>query len=336
MQNLPSSLRIGVLRGGPSSEYDVSLKSGGNVLNHLQNTHRPLDIFISKNGTWHMHGLPRKPEKIFPHADIFFNALHGTYGEDGKVQQILEQHGVKYTGSNAFSSALGMSKVLSKEIFKKNGIKTPEYIVIRRNDDIKQKAKEIFFAFMMPVIIKPTSAGSSLGVSMSRTIPEILDSIIEAFKYGHSVLVEEYIKGKEATCAVIQDFRNDPIYALLPVEIRPLLRQGFAGQAKSGTFFDYDSKYTPGGSEEICPGKFFEKDKKVIEQYAREAHRVLGLSGYSRSDFIVSPKRGVYILETNSLPGMTNESLLPKSLEAVGISTQDFIHHVLLLALNRK
>ena len=326
MQKLSSTLRIGVLRGGPSSEYEVSLKSGANVLKELSETHRPLDIFISKDGIWHMHGLPRKPEKIFPHVDVVFNALHGEYGEDGTVQKILDYHGVKYTGSNAFSSAMGMNKVLSKQIFNKNGIKTPRYEVIRRSDDITEKAKEIFKTFLMPVVVKPSSSGSSIGVAIVSGIPQMIDAIRIAFGHGHSVIVEEYIKGKEATCAVIQDFRGESIYALLPVEIRP----------EGKNFFDYEAKYTPGASREICPGNFFDKDKRLIEQYAKEAHKALGLSHYSRSDFIVAPKRGIYILETNTLPGLTSESLLPKSLDALGISTHDFIHHILLLALNQK
>jgi D-alanine--D-alanine ligase len=325
MQTLSPSLRIGVLRGGPSPEYDISLQSGGNVLRQLSETHRPLDIFISKNGVWHMHGLPRKPEKIFPHIDIFWNALHGVFGEDGKLQKILDSHGVKYTGSGAFASALCMNKKISKEIFAKNGLKTPRHVVIKRNDDISEKSKEIFKTFLMPVVVKPVSAGSSIGVSIVDTVPEIIDAVRSAFKHGAGVLVEEYVKGKEATCAVLENFRGKPIYAFLPIEIRP-----------SAKFFDYDSKYVADASEEICPGHFFEEEKKTIENYARLAHSALGLSQYSRSDFIVAPKRGVFILETNSLPGLTEQSLLPKSLSAVGLSQKDFIHHVLSLALNKK
>lgn len=324
MQTLPSTLRIGVIRGGPSSEYDVSLKSGANILKTLGETHRPIDIFISKDGTWHMQGIPRKPEKIFPHVDVIFNAMHGAFGEDGKLQKILESHGVKYTGSNSYSSAVGMNKVLGKEIFSKRGLKTPEYSVIKRTDDIAQKIKEIFKSFLMPVVVKPAMAGSSIGVSIVGTLSEITDAVRFAFKHSPAVLVEEFVSGKEATCAVMENWRGEPIYALLPVEIRP----------KSGTFFDYNSKYTAGACDEICPGKFFKEEKNIIEESAKMAHQALELSHYSRSDFIVSPSRGVFILETNSLPGLTDESLLPKSLEATGVSTKEFLHHVLLLAMN--
>ncbi len=325
MQTLPNNLRIGVIRGGPSAEYDVSLKSGANVLKTLSETHRPLDIFISKDGTWHVQGIVRSPERILPHVDVVFNALHGAFGEDGKLQKILDHHGVKYTGSNSYSSAICMNKVLSKEIFIKHGLKTPHYAVIKRNDDIAEKVREIFKTFVMPVIVKPAGSGSSIGVSVVRTIPEIIDAARSAFKHGTSVLVEEFIKGKEATCAVMEDWRGQPVYALLPVEIR---------MKNEDKFFDYDSKYSDGACEEICPGKFLKDEKNVLEECARKAHESLQLSHYSRSDFIVSPNRGVYILETNSLPGLTDESLLPKSLSAVGISTRDFLHHVLSLAMS--
>lgn len=326
MSLLPSSLRIAVVRGGPSSEYEVSLKTGANVLKHLSETHRPLDILISKDGTWHMHGKPQKPEKIFPHIDVVFNALHGEYGEDGTIQNIFKHHGVRYTGSDMMSSAIGMNKILSKEIFKKHGLKTPQYSAIRRTDDITQKAKEIFTTFLMPVVVKSASSGSSVGISIVKTLPDLIKAIQSAFVFGSSVIVEEFISGKEATCGVLDDFRGQSVYALVPVEIR----------AKNNSFFDYDAKYTAGASEEICPGNFFDKEKKMIEDYAKKAHKALGLRHYSRSDFIVSPRRGVYILETNTLPGLTNESLLPKSLEAVGMSQKDFIHHILSLALNSK
>lgn len=325
MNSLPSSLRIGVLRGGTSSEYDVSLETGANILKQLSTTHRPLDIFISKDGIWHMNGMPKSPEKILLHTDVVFNALHGSYGEDGQVQQILHSLGILYTGSEMLPSSMSMNKLRSKELFLKHCIKTPQHTGFRVDEDIQKKSAEIFRSFIMPVIIKPTSGGSSLGISIARNIPEITEALKRALEYGHSAIVEEYITGKEATCAVVQDFRGQDLYALMPIEIRH----------KSDSFFDYNGKYSDGGSEHICPGRFLDSEKETIERYAKEAHKALGLRHYSRSDFIVSPRRGVYILETNSLPGMTNHSFVQKSLEAVGVSVKDFIHHVLLLALNK-
>lgn len=326
MQVLSPHLRIGVLRGGPSPEYDVSLKSGGKVLEILSETHRPLDIFISRDGVWHMNGLPRKPERVLSHVDVVFNALHGAYGEDGKVQQILDYHAIPFTGAGTLASAMGMNKIFSKELFKKYGIKTPDYEIIEANKSIKEKIENVCDKFVMPVVVKPSTAGSSVGVVIAYTFLEIMEAVLKAFRYSDTVLIEEYIKGKEATCGVIEDFRGEDLYALLPVEIRP----------KVSSFFDYQSKYDNNATEEICPGRFFEDEKSMIEKYAKEAHKALGLRHYSRSDFIVTSRGKVYILETNTLPGMTENSLLPKSLKAVGVPLKDFIHHILKLALNKK
>jgi D-alanine-D-alanine ligase len=289
----------------------------------LSEHYRPLDIFISRDGIWHMRGLPRLPEKILPHLDVVVNALHGKYGEDGSVQKILQDHGVPYTGSDSFASAIGMNKILSKQIFLRHGLKMPQHIVFKRSDDLKEKSSEIFKTFLMPVVVKPASAGSSVGVSIARTPEEIKEAIVKAIKHSPSVLVEEFVSGREATCGVIDDFRGQEHYALPPVEIR-----------SHNNFFDYDAKYA-GQSEEIVPSHFSENQKKEIERLAVLAHTVLGLRHYSRSDFIVSP-RGIFILESNTLPDLTDASLLPKSLDAVGVTIPQFLHHIISLAINDK
>ena len=325
LSSLPKNLRIGVLRGGPSSEYDVSIQTGANVLRTLSETHKPIDIFISKDGTWHIAGVEKNPEKILLQVDVIFNALHGDFGEDGKVQHILRSHGVPFTGSLSLPSAVGMNKVLSKELYKRHNIKTPQYTSLKIGDSVKTKAVEVFKNFLMPVIVKPASSGSSFGITLASSIPEIIEAIYDAFEYGDIVIIEEYIKGKEATCGVVEGLRGESLYPLVPVEIRHKKK-----------FFDYNSKYSDDETEEICPGIFSPEEKKMIEKYAKEAHKALGLSHYSRSDFIVSPRRGIFILETNTLPGLTEKSLFPKSLEAVGVSMKDFVHHLLHLAIDRK
>lgn len=322
-----SRIKVGILRGGPSSEYEVSLKSGATVLKHLKEEHyHPYDIFISKDGTWHHSGLPIKPEQAFKKIDVVFNALHGEYGEDGKVQQILEMHGVPYTGSDALSSALGMNKLMSKKVFIQHGLKTPLYKTLNRSSVTHEQLVHIFKSFPMPAVVKPVQAGSSVGVTIVQTLAELVRAVEFAFTFGDSVLIEEYIKGTEATCGVVEHFRGEPLHALMPVEIRP----------KSSHFFDYDAKYTEGGSEEICPGHFSPDQKRQIEDLAKKAHHLLALRHYSRSDFIVHPRRGVYILEVNTLPGLTETSLLPKALHAGGSTISHFLHHVIQLALKKK
>jgi D-alanine-D-alanine ligase len=317
--------KVGVLRGGPSSEYEVSLKTGKSVMDNLGDRYEVLDIFIDKDGVWHYQGVVTKPEKIFKKVDVVFNALHGAYGEDGTVQKLLDYFNIPYTGSTALASAVGMNKVLSKKVYSTYKLKTPLHTLVSKKDDVKKTATKIFKSFPMPVVVKPVSGGSSVGTSIAKTLADLETAVEEALKYSDQALIEEFIAGKEATCGVVDKFRNEEIYSLLPVEIR---------KPVESAFFDYQAKYG-GKSEEICPGNFTAEEKKVIQEMAREAHKVLGLRHYSRSDFIIHPRRGIYILETNTLPGLTGESLLPKSLKAIGCSLPDFLDHLIKLALEK-
>ena len=327
--SISSHIRVGVLRGGPSSEYDVSLKTGSHVLKHLPSHYESHDILIDKQGVWHYRGIPVSPGKILHKVDVVFNALHGAYGEDGRVQHILDMHSVPFTGSHSFSSAVGMNKMLTKERYANYGIKTPVHEIVRDTDNISDRVHAIFKTFMLPAVVKPATSGSSLGMSIAKSLPELTEAVNKAFEHGHLVLIEEYIPGREATCGVIEDFRGQPLYALLPTEIMHKEKKS------SPVLFDYSSKYseTNSGVEEITPGNFSAQEKKIIEEYAKKAHETLGLRHYSRSDFIISPKRGIYVLETNSLPGLTPQSLMPKAFEAGGIPFSHFLDHVLTLAL---
>jgi D-alanine-D-alanine ligase len=318
--------RVGILRGGPSSEYEVSLKTGKSVIDNLADRYEVVDVFIDKEGTWHDQGVPITPEKLFKKVDVVFNALHGSYGEDGTVQKILDCFNIPYTGSKALASAMGMNKVLSKNIYKNFKLKTPIYTTISKENNSLAEILKLFKTFPMPVVVKPVSGGSSVGTAIARTLSDLDEAVDEALKYSDTALIEEFISGKEATCGVIDNFRNENVYSLIPVEIR---------KPTESAFFDYNAKYG-GQSQEICPGNFTAVEKEMIQKIAIDAHKALGLRHYSRSDFIIHPKRGIYILETNTLPGLTGESLLPKSLQAVGCSLPDFLDHLIKLALEGK
>lgn len=331
-------IKVGVIRGGISGEYEVSLKTGSNVLSHLRGEklskkYRPIDILIDKNGAWHISGRPIDMDTVAHSVDVIFNALHGDFGEDGKVQQILDQWGIPYTGSGSFASALGYNKVLAKEQFVLLGIKTPSHLEIPKlisgDIDIKKYAtsiaKQINDKLPPPWIIKPLSGGSSVGMKMCYTYPDLISAFLDGVNQDTDVLVEEMIEGKEATVGVINNFREKKVYVLPCIEIRI---------PKSKKFFDYEAKYT-GVSEEICPGNFSSSEKEELERLAQLIHTGLNLDHYSRSDFIIHPKRGIYALEVNTLPGLTNESLIPKMLESVGSNVEEFIDHILSQALNR-
>jgi D-alanine-D-alanine ligase len=332
-------IRVGVIRGGVSPEYDVSLATGANVLSHLRGErlkekYKPVDILIDKSGVWHKNGLPITLQQAFEHVDVIWNALHGDYGEDGKVQQVLEHWKVPYTGSGVFPSALAYHKGLAKEQFKNFGIKTPEHILLPvYQADIdgpfreyaNRKAEEIVRRMPPPWIVKPFSGGSSVGIHVCKDNLSLLYALKDVARTGASVMVEELVTGKEATVAVIEGFRGEKLYALPSIEIR---------LPKEKTHFDYNAKYK-GESQEICPGKFLRAEKVILENLAKEIHKSLGLRHYSRSDFIVNPKKGIYALEVNTLPGLTDASLLPLGLSSVGATMPDFIDHVLSLALSK-
>jgi len=333
-------IKVGVIRGGISPEYEISLKTGANVLSclresQLKDKYQALDIFIDKSGVWHLNGIPTNLSELSNRIDVFFNALHGDYGEDGKIQQELEQWKIPYTGSGPLASAIGYNKALTKECFSNLGLNTPRHILVPayledmdgpKEEYAKRKAFDIIRQLPPPWIVKPLSGGSSMGIHFCRSYDELVFAFQVGVNEKVSVLVEELIEGKEATVSVIDKFRNKDFYVLPPTEIKI---------PKTKNFFDYEAKYT-GMSQEICPGNFSREEKEELEKLAKAIHSGLNLSHYSRSDFIIHPKKGIYAIEVNTLPGLTNESLTPKALSSVGASMSEFIDHILQLALNHK
>ncbi len=321
-----SKKRIAVLRGGPSAEYDISLKTGESILSILRempDIYEPVDIFISKGGEWHKEGLVQEPHRALEHIDVVWNALHGSYGEDGQVQRVLESLNIPFTGSSAVASALSMNKDMAKNIYKKHSLNTPMHELVYKEDLNGDKLIGVFQAHLPPVIVKPANLGSSVGMRLAYSFAELKEATKEALAHSDRVMVEEFIKGREATCGVVDNFRNERHYALVPIEIQI---------PSDKNFFDYEAKYS-GKTREICPGNFTSAERTTIEEMSKEAHRALGLRHYSRSDFIITPKGKVYILETNSLPGFTAESLLPKALNTIGCSSLDFVNHILKLTV---
>jgi len=321
-----SKIRVAVLRGGPSSEYDVSLKTGGEVLSHLRGMsemYEPVDILISRDGEWHLEGLVHEPHDVLRHVDVAWNALHGPYGEDGQVQKILEGLKIPFTGSGTVASALSMNKDMAKRLYRRHDLPTPRHELIAKADLNHDQLIYIFQNYLPPVIVKPASAGSSIGIRLAYSYKELEEAIKEALTHSTNALMEEFIEGKEVTCGVIDHFRDERHYALMPVEIE---------KPSDKKFFDYDAKYD-GKTREICPANITSDEQKEVEAMSKIAHNTLGLRHYSRSDFIITPKGKVYILETNSLPGLTAESLLPKSFQAVGCRPHEFIDHILKLAM---
>lgn len=316
---------VGVLRGGPSREHEVSLKTGAAILANLPGErYLARDIYVDKHGQWHDRGRPISPERVLRQVDVVLIGLHGEYGEDGEVQKILERFGVPYAGADSFGSYLAMHKLMAKIRAKEAGLFTPEFRHIERSEDSEEAARDIIRSFHQPVVVKPIGWGSSVGVSIVGGYAPVFAAIHQLFLDGaRSVLVEEHIQGKEATTGVVEGLRGEALYVLPSIEIIP----------PEDDFFSYDAKYS-GETREVCPGNFSRVATEELQHAAKVMHRALGLRHYSRSDFIVAPK-GIYYLETNTLPGLTPESLMPKSLAAVGIPFPEFLSHLVTLALGR-
>lgn len=247
--------------------------------------------------------------RICQMADVVFLGLHGEDGENGKVQAAFDLLGIRYTGTDYVSSALSMDKSLAKEIFAANGIPTPAGTVVKKGQDTKTDVP-------FPCVVKVCSGGSSIGVSIARDESEYEAALQDAFLYGSEVIVEQYIKGRELTCCVM-DGKALPI-----VEIAP----------KEG-FYDYKNKYQAGSTVEICPAPIGEESTKRVQRIAEDVFRVLRLKKYARMDFMMDDAGNPYCLEANTLPGMTPTSLIPQEAAAVGIGYDELCQKIMDMAL---
>lgn len=317
------NLRVAVLRGGPSEEYPVSMMTGEQVIESLRRQGAAVsDIIINKKGAWLADGFERPPASALACIDVVFIALHGAYGEDGTLQRELDRIGIPYTGSRAYPSALAMNKILAKDVLRAAGVKTPPHLrVTRAAADLRRVAATVDSLFGPAFIVKPVNGGSSINTHKAHGTHELIRALSEVLRDREEALVEQFIPGREATVGIVEGLRGERYYRLPAIEVVPPAAE---------SFFSYEVKYS-GETDEICPGRFCAEDKRQLEEAAVKAHQALGLSQYSRSDFIVNEK-GVYFLEANTLPGLTRQSLLPKALSAVGQSYDDFIAHLVRTA----
>lgn len=308
-----NKLRIAVLMGGPSAEHDVSLRTGRMILENLnKERYFARGITIDKKAHW-----PITPAKIKKNFDLALIAMHGEYGEDGTVQKILEKHKIPYAGSGVKASQLGMDKARSAIFFKKSALNVPDFIVLRDGSGFKS----FKFSLDYPVVVKPNDRGSSVGVSIVENFQDLSDAIKLATDYSPNVMIQKYIRGREFTCGVLE-IRGD-LKPFLPTEIIP----------RSSKFFDYGAKYISGASQEITPPRLPKDKIRKIQQIALKAHKAIGARGFSRTDMILGKDGRFYILEINTIPGMTETSLLPQAAKAGGISFPKLLDLIIEAAL---
>lgn len=337
-------IRVAVLMGGKSPEHEISLISGQEVVRNLDKSkYTLLPVVISRDGAiWRLTDTgsalslpdPLKAKvagkEIVPASfkeisgannlasgvDVAFIAMHGPYGEDGTIQGMLELAGIKYTGSKVLASALGMDKIKFREFLKGKGLPIPKYLVAKKGEKIgslKALGKPPYF-------VKPFNQGSSVGASIVRKKSELKKALRLAYRYSDIALIDEYLQGMELTVSVIG---NDRPLALPVIEIRPL----------KGEFFDYDSKYTESGAEEIVPAGLSRGLTKKVQDLAIEVYQTIGARNFARVDFILKKNKNPYVLEINTIPGLTPMSLLPKAAKSAGISYSALLDKIVRYAL---
>lgn len=292
--------RIGVLMGGLSSERDVSLRTGEAILNALRDQgYSALKIDAGRDLS-----LRLAEEQV----EVAFIALHGRYGEDGTVQGLLEMEGIPYTGSGVLASSLAMDKVATKKMLIYHELPTPGFRIFRRGEDIQALIREIN---RFPVVVKPSREGSTIGVTIAGDAKQLKEGILEAQKYDEHVLVEEFVEGDEVTVSVI-DREALPVIQVVPI----------------GGFYDYRAKYTAGRTEYLLPAPLEGVLYARLQKAAVDACEALDCRGAARVDFMVK-KKEFFCLEVNTIPGMTETSLLPKAAAHIGIPFAELVQRML-------
>ena len=340
-------MNIAVLAGGYSHERDVSLTSASLISNALideghkiclcdvylgcdikdkdvmftdtkteihkiENSVPDLDALKAQSGNGDAL-IGKNVIELCKMADVVFLALHGSMGENGQLQATLDNFGIKYTGSGYVGSLLAMDKDITKKLFKFSGVVTPEWIRCERDANIDEIIEKIGF----PCVVKPTSSGSSVGISLVGDKEELVRALDIAVKYEDSIIVEKQIIGREFTVGVL-DGEVLPVIEIIPTE----------------GFYDYENKYQAGKTKEICPAQISESLKEKLSEQTLLAFKTLRLSGYARFDFLADENETTYCLEANTLPGMTPTSLLPQMAAAVGISYGKLCTKIIETALN--
>ena len=348
-------VNVAVLMGGRTAEHEVSLETGRVIANALnKGKYNVKPIVITKMGKWILpRGYMRQlesAEKSFKIADIqkpdivpinagtaldkaveekvdvVFIAMHGPLGEDGTVQGLLELADIPYTGSSVLASSLAMNKTMSRRLFQHGGLNVPRSLTFTVWDwnkgalDVISKVEaEIGF----PCVLKPEELGSSVGISIAGTEAEVKSGFREVLRYSNEVLVEEFLDGPEVTCAVLGAVGGEEPRPLIPTQIVP----------KTSQFFDYEAKYTPGATEEITPPRDIGDELvREIQETAVLAHKILGCGGMSRTDMMIRDGT-IYVLELNTIPGMTEISLYPQAARAAGMSFPELLDRIIQIAI---
>ncbi len=304
-------INVALLSGGISSERDVSLNGGNQVFESLDKEKYNIVRYDPESD---LEQLVKDASRI----SVALIILHGPYGEDGTIQGLLDLLKIPYQGSGVLGSALAMNKLASKQIYEQAGLPIPPYIVANRGEAVDSEG--CIRQLGLPLVIKPVQGGSSIGMSIVHSEDNLKEAFEVAFEQDDTILIEAFIDGIELTGSVIGNDNPEalPIVEIIPDEVYP--------------FFNYEAKYTPGATREICPARIDDDLTEQVKMYAKEAHKVLFCRGYSRTDFILNG-RNAYVIETNTIPGMTPTSLLPLAAKTAGVSFSRLLDRLIELSI---
>lgn len=313
--------RIGIIRGGVSEEYDISLKTGANVQRALREAGlEAVDMLLDKDGVLHIKGIPADLETAKQQVDLVWNGLHGTFGEDGQLQRLLEEYGIPYVGSAADAAHMAFDKQAAKEQAKQLGIDTPPSILVipEGNESVSAVTQRIYKTMAPPWVLKPLAGGGSVRNYFAFTPLELAQFVEESIMEGQPFLAEQYIYGREAAVGVIDNFRHQEPYVLPVVEVRSPVRGTLSNEIRNS---EEDYARLNGG--------FTKTERDTVSELAKRLHQHFGAKDFSQSEFIVDSRGKPWFIELDTHPHMTNNAPFLVALEAVGASLQEFVKSII-------
>ncbi len=312
-------LRVAVIYGGRSGEHEVSLNSAESIIAAMDPQRYEVQrIFITKEGRWQPRAISPEPDAN-PGIDVVFPALHGTFGEDGTVQGLLELAGLPYVGAGVLASSVSMDKDVMKRLCKERGIPVVDHMVVTRG---QYRSEDICTRLRFPMFVKPANLGSSVGVSKAHNCEELKTALDLAGQFDRKIIVERGIEGREFECSVMG---NDRPVAAIPCEVLP-----------SREFYDYEDKYLLNQARTVLPADLTAEQTAEVQRLAVECYSAVGCEGMARVDFLMETKTGqIYVNEINTVPGFTAISMFPKMWEASGVPYAQLIDRLIGLALER-
>ena len=312
--------RIGIIRGGVSPEYHFSLKTGANVQRALEDAgFEAIDMLLDKEGVLHIKGIPADMEKAQASVDMVWNALHGHFGEDGQLQEILESYGIPYSGSGRLASALSFNKEKAKEQAKLLGINVPPHLLVipDGSESVSQITGNIYRTMAPPWVLKPLTGGASVQTYFAFTPLELAQIVEQVVSHGQPFLAEQYIEGREAAVGVISNFRNKESYVLPVVEINSPRRGILSHEARTGT-----EPYAAVG------GVLSPREREKLSQFAQTIHQSFNAGDYSQSEFVVDTSGKVWFIELDTQPHLHEEAPFLVALKSVGATLTEFVKSV--------